>query len=74
VLRKLVVAAALISADSALAAPAASASSTHFAGVYPNFQAAQAACHAGIAQGRWWGCSYENPAGSEQTYLWVQVG
>lgn len=73
-LKKLVVGAALACASLAVIAPAASATTVHFGGVYPTFEAARNACYAGIDQGRWWGCSYETPPPGPQTYLWVQVG
>ncbi|OZM70814.1 hypothetical protein CFN78_23115 [Amycolatopsis antarctica] len=73
-LKKLATTAALAGASLAIMAPAASATTVHFGGVYPNFSAAKAACHDGINQGRWWGCSYRTPAPGPQTELWVQVG
>ncbi|HYQ63780.1 hypothetical protein [Actinophytocola sp.] len=75
-LGKLVVGAAIVGTSFAVGAPTASATPVDvvFGGVYPTFEAAQQACADGIAQGRWWGCSYQTPAGtSPVTYLWVQV-
>ena len=72
-LRKLVVGAALACASLAAVAPAASATSVVFAGVYPSHTAASKACRDGISQGRWWGCQYRGRADG-QTELWVQVG
>ncbi|MET8765265.1 hypothetical protein [Lentzea sp. NPDC004782] len=71
-LKKLFIGATLACAALAVAAPAASASTVNFGGVYPTFEAARDACQAGIDQGRWFSCYYETPAPGPQTYLWVE--
>ncbi|OZM70815.1 hypothetical protein CFN78_23120 [Amycolatopsis antarctica] len=79
-LKKLIATAAFAGASFAIMAPTASAApaapesnvsaaAAHFAGVYPNANAARKACNDGINQGRWRGCSYEFKQG--QTLLWV---
>ena len=73
-LKKFAAAAVLVGATLAFTAPAASATTVAFGGVYPSFEAARKACSDGIDQGRWWGCSYQTPAPGPQTYLWVQIG
>ena len=72
-MRKGFVVTALVAAGLAMGAPAASASSQVFAGVYPNGDAAAAACEAGKEQGRWWACSFEQKSGQSQVLLWVVV-
>lgn len=82
--RKFAVGATIVAAALAVGAPMAAAAPVSakqigvtevvFGGVYPTFAAAQKACNDGIAQGRWWGCSYQTPAATfPVTYLWVQV-
>ncbi|MEV0697374.1 hypothetical protein AB0I53_05570 [Saccharopolyspora sp. NPDC050389] len=69
-LRKIAVGAAAIAGLFALSSPAMASGGPYPAGVYPSYEAAQAACDAGKAQGRWTDCVIE--AGIDDPILmWV---
>ncbi|MBB5159599.1 hypothetical protein [Saccharopolyspora phatthalungensis] len=70
-LRKILVGAAVVAGSLAVAAPAMATSGPYFAGVYPSVPAAQAACDAGKAQGRWDHCAIKGAAGQQAVmYVW----
>jgi hypothetical protein len=72
--KKLAAAAALACAALAVVAPAASAATQVFAGVYPNHAAASRACAEGAAQGRWSPyCEYIPYPDGKQVGLLVMV-
>lgn len=74
--RKVLAGAAIVAGSFALGSPAMAAQSTgeEFGGVYPTIEEANAACDAGIAQGRWYSCSFETVDDpNEPIRMWVYV-